>query len=427
MKITIIGTGYVGLVTGACLAETGNHVFCIDIAAHKIDLLNNGGVPIYEPGLREMLERNRAAGRIHFSTDLAAGVAHGDILFIAVGTPPDEDGSADLQYVLAAARNIGQHMHGFKVIVNKSTVPVGTAQRVQHAIAVELAERAVEYPFSVVSNPEFLKEGAALDDFMRPDRIVFGCENDQNGLRAADMMKSLYAPFNRDHERLLQMDVRSAEMTKYAANAMLATRISFMNELANLAECIGVDIDAVRAGIGADPRIVVGDVMLDRYWFGDTTRISPEAPVPVVHVQHCEERLGGAANVARNIAALGAQANLIGVIGDDEAGRQLLKLLAESSVGAYLEQDDARLTTVKLRIVSLLLSDYGKGYLTTHVAEMIAAARAAGKPVLVDPKGDDWTPYRGASLITPNRTEFRRGGYRDRYLGGAASRARAAG
>ncbi len=255
MKITIIGTGYVGLVTGACLAETGNHVFCIDIAAHKIDLLNNGGVPIYEPGLREMLERNRAAGRIHFSTDLAAGVAHGDILFIAVGTPPDEDGSADLQYVLAAARNIGQHMHGFKVIVNKSTVPVGTAQRVQHAIAVELAERAVEYPFSVVSNPEFLKEGAALDDFMRPDRIVFGCENDQNGLRAADMMKSLYAPFNRDHERLLQMDVRSAEMTKYAANAMLATRISFMNELANLAECIGVDIDAVRAGIGADPRI----------------------------------------------------------------------------------------------------------------------------------------------------------------------------
>ncbi|BBO60060.1 UDP-glucose/GDP-mannose dehydrogenase family protein [Mycoavidus sp. B2-EB] len=255
MKITIIGTGYVGLVTGACLAETGNHVFCIDVAAHKIDLLNQGGVPIYEPGLQEIIARNRAAGRIHFSTDLAAGAAHGDILFIAVGTPPDEDGSADLQYVLAAARNIGQHMQGFKVIVNKSTVPVGTAQRVQQTIAVELAARAVEHSFSVVSNPEFLKEGAAIGDFMRPDRIVLGCDNDQNGARAAEIMKCLYAPFNGDHKRILQMDVRSAELTKYAANAMLATRISFINELANLAECMGADIEAVRRGIGTDPRI----------------------------------------------------------------------------------------------------------------------------------------------------------------------------
>jgi len=255
MKITIIGTGYVGLVTGACLAELGNDVFCLDVDQRKIDMLNEGGIPIHEPGLEEVVARNRAAGRLHFSTDVAASVAHGQLQFIAVGTPPDEDGSADLQYVLAAARNIGRHMDGFKVIVDKSTVPVGTADRVSAAIKEELAARGTQTEFTVVSNPEFLKEGAAVEDFMRPDRIVIGHDSSANGQRARELMKLLYAPFNRNHERTYWMDVRSAEFTKYAANAMLATRISFMNELANLADKVGADIEAVRHGIGSDPRI----------------------------------------------------------------------------------------------------------------------------------------------------------------------------
>ena len=255
MKITIIGTGYVGLVTGACLAELGNDVFCLDVDQRKIDILNSGGIPIHEPGLTDIVTRNRAAGRLKFSTDVAASVAHGDIQFIAVGTPPDEDGSADLQYVLAAARNIGRHMNGFKVIVDKSTVPVGTADKVRAAIDAELKARDSLGKFSVVSNPEFLKEGAAVEDFMRPDRIVIGCDDTPEGQQAHTLMRKLYAPFNRNHERTFWMDVRSAEFTKYAANAMLATRISFMNELANLADKVGADIEAVRHGIGSDPRI----------------------------------------------------------------------------------------------------------------------------------------------------------------------------
>ncbi|HEX8788545.1 MAG TPA: UDP-glucose/GDP-mannose dehydrogenase family protein, partial [Telluria sp.] len=230
-------------------------VFCLDVDQSKIDLLNNGGIPIHEPGLEEIVARNRAAGRLQFSTDVAASVAHGQLQFIAVGTPPDEDGSADLQYVLAAARNIGRHMDGFKVIVDKSTVPVGTADRVAAAVREELAARGVGADFSVVSNPEFLKEGAAVEDFMRPDRIVIGHDDSPAGRRAHELMKLLYTPFNRNHERTYWMDVRSAEFTKYAANAMLATRISFMNELANLADKVGADIEAVRHGIGSDPRI----------------------------------------------------------------------------------------------------------------------------------------------------------------------------
>jgi UDPglucose 6-dehydrogenase len=255
MKITIIGTGYVGLVTGACLAELGNNVFCLDVDQRKIDILNSGGIPIHEPGLAEIVARNRASGRLTFSTDVVAAVAHGEILFIAVGTPPDEDGSADLQYVVGAARNIGKQMNGFKVIVDKSTVPVGTADRVRAAIQQELDQRGSDVKFSVVSNPEFLKEGAAVEDFMRPDRIVIGCDDTPEGQQAHALMKALYAPFNRNHERTFWMDVRSAEFTKYAANAMLATRISFMNELANLADHVGADIEAVRHGIGSDPRI----------------------------------------------------------------------------------------------------------------------------------------------------------------------------
>ena len=259
MKVTIIGSGYVGLVTGACLAEQGNNVFCVDVDSKKIAILNSGGVPIYEPGLKEMIERNRAAGRLQFSTDIAASVAHGEIQFIAVGTPPDEDGSADLQYVVTAARNIGLHMTSPKVIVDKSTVPVGTADKVSAAITEELGKRGLSPELcSVVSNPEFLKEGAAVEDFMRPDRIVIGTQSTPAGLRAKEQMRKLYAPFNRHHERTYYMDVRSAELTKYAANAMLATRISFMNELANLADLVGADIEAVRQGIGSDSRIGYG-------------------------------------------------------------------------------------------------------------------------------------------------------------------------
>ena len=258
MKVTVIGSGYVGLVTGACLAELGNEVFCLDLDHKKIDLLNSGGVPIYEPGLEEMITRNRAAGRMHFSTDVEASVSHGDIQYIAVGTPPDEDGSADLQYVLAAARNIGRYMTNFKVVIDKSTVPVGTADKVKAAIAEELKNAKHQIDYSVVSNPEFLKEGAAVEDFMRPDRIVVGTFDDDLGLRAKELMRKLYAPFNRHHERTFYMDVRSAELTKYAANAMLATRISFMNELANLAELVGADIEHVRQGIGSDSRIGYG-------------------------------------------------------------------------------------------------------------------------------------------------------------------------
>ena len=251
MKITVIGTGYVGLVSGACLAEMGNQVLCLDVNLEKIRILREGGIPIHEPGLQEIVQRNLAAGRLQFTTDVAQAVSFGTLQFIAVGTPPDEDGSADLQYVLAAARNIGQHMSGYKVVINKSTVPVGTADKVHAVITAELAARAVDAPFSVVSNPEFLKEGAAVEDFMRPDRIVIGASDE----RAVQMMRALYAPFVRNRDRLLVMDVRSAELTKYAANAMLATRISFMNELALLAEKLGADIELVRQGIGSDARI----------------------------------------------------------------------------------------------------------------------------------------------------------------------------
>ena len=251
MKVTVIGTGYVGLVSGTCLAELGNDVVCLDVDVAKIQVLLDGGMPIYEPGLQDLVRRNVAAGRLHFTTDVEKAVHHGTIQFIAVGTPPDEDGSADLQYVVAAARNIGRHMTDYKVIVDKSTVPVGTGDKVKAAVAAELAQRGVATPFSVVSNPEFLKEGAAVEDFMRPDRIVLGCDDDQ----AAQYMRALYTPLQRNHERMIVMDVKSAELTKYAANAMLATRISFMNELANLADKLGADIESVRKGIGSDSRI----------------------------------------------------------------------------------------------------------------------------------------------------------------------------
>jgi UDPglucose 6-dehydrogenase len=256
MNVTIVGTGYVGLVTGACLAELGNNVFCLDLDQSKIRLLNAGGLPIHEPGLEEIIQRNVEEGRLAFSSDVAASVAFADLQFIAVGTPPGQDGGADLRFVMAAARAIGRYMDGFKVVVAKSTVPVGTAEKMAEVMRDELDKRGRdELEFSVASNPEFLKEGAAVEDFLRPDRIVLGVDEDECGQRALAMLRELYRPFNRNHERMRVMDVRSAEFTKYAANAMLATRISFMNELANLADRVGADIELVRQGIGSDPRI----------------------------------------------------------------------------------------------------------------------------------------------------------------------------
>jgi UDPglucose 6-dehydrogenase len=251
MRITIFGSGYVGLVSGACFADAGNRVLCVDIDAQKIERLQRGEVPIHEPGLTALIERNARAGRLRFTTDAAAGIAQGEVILIAVGTPPDEDGSADLRHVLAVARTIGEHLDGYRIVVDKSTVPVGTADRVREAIAQALAVRGVVHPFDVVSNPEFLKEGAAIADFMKPDRVVIGTDSP----RAIETMRALYDPFTRNRDRLIVMDVRSAELTKYAANAMLATKISFINELAGIAERVGADIEKVRQGIGADSRI----------------------------------------------------------------------------------------------------------------------------------------------------------------------------
>lgn len=251
MKITIFGTGYVGLVTGACLADVGHDVVCMDVDHGKIDKLRNGQIPIYEPGLESIVKHNAESGRLSFTTDPEQAVAHGLIQFIAVGTPPDEDGSADLQYVTAVARTIGQYMDDYRVVVDKSTVPVGTGDKVRDAVRAELDKRGLELDFDVVSNPEFLKEGAAITDFMKPDRIVVGTDSE----RAQELLRETYYPFNRNHDRMIFMDIRSAELTKYAANAMLATKISFMNEIANLSERLGADIEAVRRGIGSDPRI----------------------------------------------------------------------------------------------------------------------------------------------------------------------------
>jgi len=251
MKITVFGTGYVGLVTGACLADAGHEVLCVDVDPAKVDALERGDIPIYEPGLAALVARNREEGRLRFTTDATEGVAFGTLQFIAVGTPPDEDGSADMQYVLAVAATIGRHLDGYKLVINKSTVPVGTADRVRAAISAELAARGVEHGFDVCSNPEFLKEGAAIEDFTRGPRIIVGTDSDT----VRELMRECYGPYNWNHDKLMFMDVRSAELTKYAANAMLATKISFMNEMANLAERLGADIENVRLGIGSDPRI----------------------------------------------------------------------------------------------------------------------------------------------------------------------------
>ena len=296
MKVAIFGTGYVGLVTGTCFAEMGNEVLCIDIDEAKVEALRNGRIPIFEPGLEDLVTANVAKQNLQFSTDTAAGVDHGDIIFIAVGTPEDEDGSADLQYVLSVANSIGQHMASTKVIVDKSTVPVGTADQVQATIAQALADRDSDIPFHVVSNPEFLKEGAAINDFMKPDRVVIG----SNSEKAAKLLEQLYAPFNRNHDKIVHMDVRSAELTKYAANVMLATRISLMNEFANLADRLGADIEAVRRGIGTDPRIGYNFIYAGTGYGGSCF------PKDVKALIHTADNVGYDAKITRSVEAVNA-------------------------------------------------------------------------------------------------------------------------
>ena len=296
MKVSIFGTGYVGLVTGTCFAEMGNDVLCVDIDKAKVDALRNGHIPIFEPGLEDLVTANVAKQNLQFSTDTAAGVDHGDIIFIAVGTPEDEDGSADLQYVLSVASSIGQHMTSTKVIVDKSTVPVGTADQVQATVAQALADRGSDITFHVVSNPEFLKEGAAINDFMKPDRVVIGSDSDE----AARLLEQLYAPFNRNHDKIVHMDVRSAELTKYAANVMLATRISLMNEFANLADRLGADIEAVRRGIGTDPRIGYNFIYAGTGYGGSCF------PKDVKALIHTANNVGYDAKITRSVEAVNA-------------------------------------------------------------------------------------------------------------------------
>ncbi len=318
MNITIIGTGYVGLVTGTCFAQMGNDVLCLDIDEAKVAMLNDGGIPIHEPGLEELVKENRAAGRLAFTTDIEQSVHHGDVQFIAVGTPPNGDGSADLENAIVAARNIAHHMREPKVIVNKSTVPVGTADRVQRTVARELEQRGESIHFAVVSNPEFLKEGAAVDDFMRPDRVIIGSDDSD----AIDTLRTLYAPLSRNHDKIMVMDARSAEMTKYAANAMLATRISFMNEMANLAEELGVDIENVRRGIGSDPRIGYNFLYPGAGYGGSCF---PKDVKALIHTAR-NTRKGGL-RILESVEAVNAQQKqvLFGKIttrfGDDLAGR----------------------------------------------------------------------------------------------------------
>ncbi|MFY3953483.1 UDP-glucose dehydrogenase family protein [Achromobacter xylosoxidans] len=320
MKITVVGTGYVGLVSGACLADMGNDVMCLDVDAAKIALLRQGGIPIYEPGLEDLVRRNVQAGRLHFTDDVAQSVAFGDVQFIAVGTPPGEDGSADLKYVLAAARNIARHMTSRKLIVDKSTVPVGTADKVRAAVAEELAKRGVEVPFSVASNPEFLKEGAAINDFMSPDRVIVGGADDDYTI---GVMRRIYEPFQRTHDRLMVMDVRSAELTKYAANAMLATRISFMNEMANLAEALGADIEQVRRGIGADPRIGYHFLYPGAGYGGSCFPKDVQALVNTAAENALPMRVIEAAEAANHAQKFRLSEKLVARYGEDLSGRKI--------------------------------------------------------------------------------------------------------
>jgi UDPglucose 6-dehydrogenase len=378
MKVTAIGTGYVGLVTAACLSEMGNHVVCLDVDRDKIRTLNAGGIPIHEPGLQELVQRNTAAKRLQFTTDPAKAVEHGTILFIAVGTPPDQDGSADVQHVLSAARTIGRLMTDHKIVVNKSTVPVGTAEEVRAALQEELGSRGVHIDFSVVSNPEFLKEGAAIEDFMRPDRIIVGTDDE----RAALLMRALYAPFTRNRDRLILTDIRSAEFTKYAANAMLATRISFMNELALLAERVGVDIEMVRKGIGSDPRIGP-QFLYPGVGYGGSC-----FPKDVKALMRCAQQHGLPLRVLSGVEAANEhQKGVVARFGDDLHGRRF----AVWGLAFKPNTDDMREAPSRVIIADLL--QRGASVVAYDPIAVRTAARLLG-----DAPGLEFAPSAGDAL-----------------------------
>ncbi len=399
MKITLIGAGYVGLVSGTCLAEVGNDVLCVDVDAAKIALLKRGGVPIHEPGLAAMIGRNVDAGRLQFTTDMDAAVTHGTLLFIAVGTPPEEDGSADMQYVLSAARDIGRRMTDFKVVVDKSTVPVGTADRVSAAIAEELALRGAALHFAVVSNPEFLKEGAAIEDFMKPDRIVIGADDE----RAIAAMRAVYAPFMRNHDRLFVMDARSAELTKYAANAMLATRISFMNEIANLADDLGADIEHVRRGIGSDPRIGY-HFLYPGVGYGGSC-----FPKDVKALQHTARQQGRplrileAVEAANEIQKLRLVEKITARLGNDLSGRTL----ALWGLAFKPNTDDMR--EAPSRAIVRALAARGAKIVAYDPVAMAEARRAFGETPALSYAASPMAALRGADalIVATEWTEFR--------------------
>ncbi len=373
MRITMFGTGYVGLVTGTCFAEMGNEVLCVDIDEEKVRMLESGSVPIFEPGLEQMVGANAAAGRLRFTTSAATGVDHGEVLFIAVGTPADEDGAADLSHVLEVARTIGEHMRAPKIIVDKSTVPVGTADLVGQAIAATLAERGVDIDFQVVSNPEFLKEGAAIADFMKPDRIVIGASSEA----AAARLDALYAPFNRNHDNIVHMDVRSAELTKYAANVMLATRISLMNELANLADRLGADIESVRRGIGSDPRIGYNFIYPGTGYGGSCFPKDVKALVRTAH------EVGYDASIVRSVEDVNAQQKrvLFDKLLDHFDGEISGRTFALWGLAFKPNTDDMR--EAPSRTVMDLLFNHGASVRAYDPAAMEEARRLyAGQPAL---------------------------------------------
>lgn len=364
MNITVVGTGYVGLVSGACLAEMGNHVVCVDTDETKISRLKKGVIPIYEYGLERMVKENAAHDRLEFTTDIQKGVAHGEIIFIAVGTPPDEDGSADLQYVLKVAESIGQHMDEYRVVVTKSTVPVGTAEKVRNEINTVLDARNKNIHFSVASNPEFLKEGAAVEDFMKPDRIVIGTDDE----RATALLKKLYAPFNRNHERVILMDIPSAELTKYAANSMLATKISFMNEVANIAESLGADIESVRKGIGADPRIGYHFIYPGCGYGGSCFPKDVQALAKTASSMGYDARLLNAVEAVNEDQKKRPIEKLVSELGDDLSGKKI----AVWGLAFKPETDDMRAAPSRVIIEALI----AKGA-TVHAFDPVAYIEAA--------------------------------------------------
>ncbi len=390
MKITVVGTGYVGLVSGACLAEMGHHVICVDTDEGKVEKLKQGIIPIYEYGLEGLVVENTRHKRLEFTTDIAEGVAHGQIIFIAVGTPPDEDGSADLKYVLQVADSIGQSMDDYRVVVTKSTVPVGTAEKVRGTLRSALDKRGVTLDFSVASNPEFLKEGAAVEDFMKPDRIVIGTDDE----RAMELLSKLYAPFNRNHERVIFMDIPSAELTKYAANSMLATKISFMNEVANLAELLGADIEAVRKGIGSDPRIGYHFIYPGCGYGGSCFPKDVQALAKTAAANGYDMRLLNAVEAVNDTQKYKPVDKLVSELGEDLSG----KTIALWGLAFKPDTDDMREAPSRV-VIKELLSRGAKIAAFDPVAHEEAERIFAGEPNLSIYNDDPYDALKGADAL----------------------------